>query len=127
MINIFISMLFAVCAFSLFTMSTKIQGLNTLLLNVPLTIFEYSTTDEGTEYPYYIQENLKSTYKKYIEQSIYNYVDNYSLDFRFYFPESGGLCNEHCQGVEVMVKADIVFAYEYERIMFYEVKENIHG
>ena len=127
MINIFISLIFAICSFSIFTLSVKVQGLNTLLLNTPLTVFEYATTDEGAEYPYYIQDSIITNYKKYIEQSIYSYVDDYDIDFRFYFPENGGRCYEHCQGVEITVKADIVFDYEYERVMFYEVKENGNG
>ena len=122
MINTFISMLLIIFTFSVFNISLRIQGVNRLVINAPLTIFEYTVIDKDNDVIFY-REELQERYINYLERTIYQFVDNYGVHFRFYNPSDGGLCDEYCRGVEVKISADMSFSYTYHRTMFYEIKE----
>ena len=127
MINIFISLLFIVMSYSFFTISISIQGINRLVINAPRGIFEYSVVRSETGVVYYEQEEIKKRYLSYIEDNIHQYVDKYDLQFRFYNPSTGGLCQENCEGVEIKLSSKIAFSFSYSRTMFYEIREVKHG
>ncbi|MBO4682312.1 MAG: hypothetical protein J5618_00425, partial [Bacilli bacterium] len=73
------------------------------------------------------QEEIKKRYISYLDEQIYQYVDEYDLSFRFYNPNTGGLCQEKCDGVEVKITSNISFSFTYSRVMFYEISEVHHG
>ena len=127
MIIIFIALLFLLLSFSLFSFSFAVHGINRLVINAPRTIFEYCVVADDSGDPYYEQEEIKTRYKSYLDEQIYQYVNSYELSFRFYNPNTGGLCMEKCDGVEVKITSDIAFSYSYSRVMFYEISEVNHG
>lgn len=111
----------------MFSFSFAVHGINRLVVNAPLTIFEYCVVADESGDPYYMQEEIKKRYKSYLDEQIYQYVNEYELTFRFYNPKTGGLCMEKCDGVEVNITSDIAFSYTYSRVMFYEISEVYHG
>jgi len=127
MINIFIALLMLIMSYSFFSFSFMVHGLNRLIINVPRTIFEYSIVVGDNLRPYYDQATIKKKYLSYLEENIYHYVDSYEAKFRFYYPDTGGLCDEKCEGVEVTISSYIIFKYNYHRTMFYEITEVNNG
>lgn len=127
MINIFIALLFLLASYGLFSFSFAVHGINRLVINAPRAIFEYSVVTDINDEPYYHQDEIKKRYLSYLDDNIYQFVNEYKTTFRFYNPETGGLCDENCQGVEVKVVSSIAFSYSYSRIMFYEIREVNHG
>ena len=130
MINIFVSLLLLIASYSFFSFSFIIHGLDRLIVNAPLTIFEYCVVMNDNEVVSYIDEEIVETkYRSYIEKQVDRYVDyeEVDLDFRFYYSTSGGRCYEDCDGVEVSFSSYIAFSYTYNRTMFYEIKEANHG
>ena len=127
MIIIFIALLLLIASYSFFSFSFMVHGLNRLIINAPRTIFECAVVSDDNGEPYYYQEEIKERYLSYLEDNIYNFVKSYETHFRFYFPTTGGLCDEKCEGVEVTISSYIAFSYTYSRTMFYEIKEVNHG
>ena len=127
MIIIFIALLFTLLSFAFFSFSFAVHGINRLVINAPRTIFEYGVVTSESGDPYYEQEEIKKRYISYLDEQIYQYVDEYDLSFRFYNPNTGGLCLEKCDGVEVKVTSNIAFSFTYSRVMFYEISEVRHG
>lgn len=126
MINIFIALLFLLMSYGLFNFSFAIHGINRLIINAPRTIFEYSVVTSEDGIPFY-SDDVKERYLSYIDENIYDYVDEYTIDFRFYNPSTGGRCYEECEGVDVKITSRIAFSYSYTRTMFYEIREVNHG
>ena len=127
MIILFISLMFLLMGYSLFSFSFAAHGINRLIINAPRTIFEYGVVVNDSGNPYYEQDNIKKRYKAYLDDNIYQYVNSNDLSFRFYYPETGGLCEEKCEGVEVNITSIITFSFEYSRTMFYEISEVQNG
>ena len=127
MIIMFIALLFLLLSYGFFSFSFAVHGINRLVINAPKSIFEYSVVASEIGEPYYEQNEIKKRYTSYIDDHIYQYVDNYELFFRFYDPDTNGLCEEKCEGVEVKITSNIAFSYTYSRTMFYEIVEVNHG
>ena len=127
MILIFISAVMIMCSVNLFTISSRINGVNKTIINAPMEIFQYSVPISGSSLEiklYFDQEMLKSKYIEYLDSTIYKFVPSYTVDFRFYDPETNITCRNDCEGVEISFDAPIIATYKFHRLMFYEIKEN---
>lgn len=126
MINIFLSILFATFSFQFFYIGVRTSAVNKSLVMLPKAIFEASTYVLATnEAPYFIKEKLENNIDIYFKTSLKKYVDDYRLYFFYYDIYDHQICmDEHCQGLEVTLRARISSFYSYKRTIFYEIKEN---
>lgn len=123
MIMIFISVILMTCSTLLFSYSFRINGINRLIINAPLTIFETSVPSYLEEL-YFNKNQIKESYSNYLNKSIKNYCNSYEIYYRFFYPNDNSTCEDYCQGVEISVEADIFLFYKYNRTMFYLITES---
>lgn len=128
MINMIISFVVAVLSFNFFMMSYQVNGVNRLVMNAPIALFETSLelldVNEKNG-PIFNKEILEDNLTSYFDYSLPHYTDDYEISFYYYNPSDHSVClDERCRAVEVKVSASFLFNYHYEKTMFYEVRSN---
>ncbi|MCR4880068.1 MAG: hypothetical protein K5906_03835 [Bacilli bacterium] len=131
MINFVIGVYMALSSIFTFALTLKVNCVNRVLVISPKSIPEKSIplTIQGQEVTlYYEQEEFKKEYDAYLNREIKKYVDEYTVEYYFYNPENGGVCDVNdCRGVEITVGAKIMFV-DYKRTIYYEISEGkYHG
>jgi len=126
MINIFLSMLFAVLSFTFFETTYQVNAVNRAFINVPIQLIENSVIIkeyDGTYESIYInQDRLETSFHTYFDENIAKYTDEYSLEFIYMDPETKGVCtSEECRGFKVYLDAKIGLSFNYHKGMYYEV------
>ena len=128
MINMIISFLVVTLSFNFFMMSYQVNGLNRLVMNAPISLFETAielmdiNEDNG---PVFNKETLENNLTSYFDFSLPHYTDEYEVNFYYYNPSDHSVClNEKAKAVEVSVSASFIFAFQYQKTMFYEIRSN---
>ena len=128
MINMIISFLVVTLSFNFFMMSYQVNGLNRLVMNAPISLFETAielmdiNEDNG---PIFNKETLENNLTSYFDFSLPHYTDEYEVNFYYYNPSDHSVClNEKAKAVEVSVSASFIFAFQYQKTMFYEIRSN---
>ena len=128
MINMIISFLVVTLSFNFFMMSYQVNGLNRLVMNAPISLFETAielmdiNEDNG---PVFNKETLENNLTSYFDFSLPHYTDEYEVNFYYYNPSDHSVCiDEKAKAVEVSVSASFIFAYQYQKTMFYEIRSN---
>ena len=128
MINMIISFMVVILSFNFFMMSYQVNGVNRLVMNAPIALFETSlelldiAEDKG---PIFNKDILEENLTSYFDYSFPHYTDDYEVSFYYYNPSDHSVClDEKCRAVEVKVSAAFIFMYRYEKTMFYEVRSN---
>ena len=128
MINMIISFLVVVLSFNFFMMSYQVNGLNRLVMNAPISLFETAielmNIDEESG-PIFNKETLEGNLTSYFDFSLPKYTEDYEVSFYYYNPSDHSVClNENAKAVEVTVSASFIFMYQYQKTMFYEIRSN---
>ena len=128
MINMIISFMVVVLSFNLFMMSYQVNGLNRLVMNAPISLFETAielmdiNKDKG---PIFNKDVLERNLTSYFDYSLPHYTEEYEVSFYYYNPSDHSVCiDEKAKAVEVSVSASFIFAYQYQKTMFYEIRSN---
>ena len=128
MINMIISFLVVTLSFNFFMMSYQVNGLNRLVMNEPISLFETAielmdiNEDNG---PIFNKETLENNLTSYFDFSLPHYTDEYEVNFYYYNPSDHSVClNENTKAVEVSVSASFIFSFQYQKTMFYEIRSN---
>ena len=128
MINMIISFLVVVLSFNFFMMSYQVNGVNRLVMNAPIALFETSLElldINESNGPIFNKQILENNLTSYFDYSLPHYTDDYEVSFYYYNPSDHSVClDEKCHAVEVKVSAAFIFMYHYEKTMFYEVRSN---
>ena len=128
MINMIISFLVVTLSFNFFMMSYQVNGLNRLVMNAPISLFEtaielMNINEESG--PIFNKEALEGNLTSYFDFSLPKYTEDYEVSFYYYNPSDHSVClNENAKAVEVSVSASFIFAYQYQKTMFYEIRSN---
>ena len=128
MISVFICLFIVVLSFNFFMTSYQINGINRLVLSMPLSLFETAINlfdineDEGPSFDKdYLSYNLTS----YFDYHMPKYTDNYEFTLYYYKPSDHSLdMSDNPKAVEVTVTAKIVLNNYYQKEMFYEIRSN---
>ena len=128
MVAIFISFLVVVLSFNFFMISYQINGINRIVLGAPLSLFETAinlfNVDEEIG-PTFDKEILVDNLTSYFEYHMPRYTNDYSLSYYYYNPEDHSIeLSDNAQAVEVLVSANLVLSYRYEKTMYYEIWSN---
>ena len=128
MINMIISFSVAVLSFNFFMMSYQVNGVNRLVMNAPIALFETAIElmdINETNGPIFNKETLENNLTSYFDYSLPHYTDEYEVGFYYYNPSDHSVCiDDNCKAVEVSVTASFIFAYPYRKTMFYEIRSN---
>ena len=128
MVAVFISFFVVVLSFNFFVISYQINGINRLVLSAPLSLFETAINlfdiDEETG-PAFDKVILADNLTSYFEYQMGRYTSDYSLSYYYYNPVDHSLeLSDNPKAVEVLVSANLVLSYHYEKTMFYEIWSN---
>lgn len=128
MIAFFISLLTVILSFNFFMMSYQMNGINRLVLNVPLSLFEtainvYEINESSG--PYFIKRDLENNITYYFDYHMSKYVDNYTLRFYYYHIEDHSIdMSSTPKAVDVTLRTTVAMYTPYEKTMFYEIRSN---
>lgn len=128
MLMMIISFFVVVLSFNLFMMSYQVNGVNRLVLGMPMSLFETAivmTNLSENEVPKFNHDILEGNLTSYFAYSMPHYTDDYSLYFYYYNPKNHSVClSTQCRAVEVTVNANLALGYNYSKTMYYEIRSN---
>ena len=128
MVAMIISFFVVVLSFNFFIMSYQINGINSLVMSAPISLFETAIilfdVDEEVG-PSFDKEILEDNITSYFSFHLDKYTDNYDLDFYYYLPSNHSIdMSDDSKAVEVTVEASLILFYHYQKTMFYEIRRN---
>ena len=128
MVAMIISFFVVVLSFNFFIMSYQINGINSLVMSAPISLFETAIilfdVDEEVG-PSFDKEILEDNITSYFSFHLDKYTDNYDLDFYYYLPSNHSIdMSDDAKAVEVTVEASLIMFYRYQKTMFYEIRRN---
>jgi len=128
MVLMFIALFIAVISFNFFMMSYQINGVNNIVLAMPISLYETSINMiniDDTTGPTFDKARLEERINKYFTFSMQKYTDDYSLSFYYYNPFDHSVClSDSCHAVEVKVETTLILYYRYSKTMYYQIRSN---
>lgn len=128
MIAVFISLFIVILSCNFFMMSYQMNGINRLVLNMPLSLFEtainvYDIND--IDGPYFNKQELEQNITYYYDFHLSKYVDTFSLHFYYYHIEDHSIdMSNKPKAVDVTLSTTVAMYTPYEKTMFYEIRSN---
>lgn len=128
MVCMIISFFVVVLSFNFFMMSYQINGINRLVVSVPISLYETAINmfdiDEE-EGPYFDKEILEDNITSYFAFHMDRYSSDYDLDFYYYIPSDHSIdMSDEPKAVEVTLDTTIILSYHYQKTMYYEIRRN---
>lgn len=128
MIAMIIAFFVAFLSFNFFMNSYQINGINRLVLGMPVSLYETSIhllDINETLGPYFDKEVLEDNLTSFFAFHMPRYTDDYSLAFYYYNIADHSISfSNQPKAVEVTVRASLVMFNDYQRTMFYEIRSN---
>ena len=118
-----------ICIFSLqfFALNYSIQGLNRAILYTPIELM-YKCVSSYNGTPEFHRDDFEIVVLSYYQNIIPRYSKSYEIDFYYYNIEDESMClTNYCDAVEITIDCKLNATYNYHRVMYYEMKDNIHG
>ena len=128
MVAMIISFLVVVLSFNFFMMSYQINGINSLVMSAPVSLYETSIVlfeiDEETG-PYFDKEILEDNITSFFSFHMNKYTSDYDLDFYYYLPIDHSIdMSDEPKAVEVTLHTTVALSYHYQKTMYYEIRRN---
>lgn len=128
MIVIFISLFTIILSFNFFMMSYQMNGINRLVLNAPLSLFETAINVyeiNENDGPYFNKRELENNITYYFDYHMSKYVDSFTLRFYYYHVDDHSIdMSSTPRAVDVTLKTTVAMYAPYEKTMFYEIRNN---
>lgn len=126
--NILLSLTIGVLSLQFFTFTYRINGINRVMHNIPISIFEASVPLVqifNDPIMYFDKTYLENELTSYIDRSINKYTDKYSLNFYYYVQNDYSICRTNfCDAVEVTLKARITLFSDYSKVARFHIQKN---
>ena len=108
----------------------KYSTINRTFMLLQRSVFEYAviTIDENN-YPYYDEQLVKEGIDNYFENNIKPIVNKYTTGIIFLNDDNSLCVNSKCQRVQVSLKANINYLFNFEKSMTFTITsltENNH-
>lgn len=128
MANILLCITIGILSLHFFSFTYRINGINRVMYNIPISIFESSiplVQTSNNPIIYFDKTYLEQELTSYIEKSIYKYTDRYSLDFYYYVQSDFSICrDDYCTAVEVTLNAKITLFDDYKKNARFYIQKN---
>ena len=126
--NILFSITLGILSLQFFTFTYRINGINRVMYNLPISLFEASIplAQENIEpIMYFDKQYLEQELTSYIDKSIYKYTDSYSLNFYYYVQDDHSICRgQYCDAVEITLSAKITLFDSYTKSARFYIHKN---
>ena len=120
--------MFSIFSFQLFFASYRLNGVNRVLVNLPLTLIQNSVviSEYGdTHTIYFNKDSLQENVDLYLLNNLKKYTSSYECEYLFLESNGQNICiGDRCQGVKISIDASIVFDYHYHKSMIYKIGES---
>ena len=125
--NIIFSITIAVLSLQFFTATYQINGINRVIYNIPISIFEasiylVSSSDEPTMV--FEPRKVESYLTSYFDSAISKYSDSYSFSVYYYNSDDESYCRLFCTDVEVTLKAKVMLTFDYQKVARFHIQKN---
>lgn len=130
MTNLFISLIVLLLSFESFAFTTQLGILNRTIFNLPQSLFENAIVlvqkeETPNVKPYFDSDKLEYYLTSYLKDNFANLRLNYEVTFSYYQASDKTMCrSDKCDGVEVVFETKILEMFPYERVVYYEVRNN---
>ena len=126
--NIIFSLTLAVSSFIFFTFSYRINSINKVVLNMPLSLVETSIplVQEIPEPNIYLDRNiLEENITYYYSRSISRFCESYTIDFYYYNQDDESICKtDFCNAVEIKIEANVFMFVSYSKRARFYIQDN---
>ncbi len=125
MIMMLFVLILTVFLFSSFTLSYRLQTINRVVINTPISIFESSISlvhyiEENNLY--FDKEELRNNLEEYYDKNLKKTLKDYSMDLYFYNQVDHSICvTDKCDAVKVTINGSFFFTIEVTRTINYEI------
>lgn len=127
MISVFLVLLCGLLSFQFFTITTRMNIVNRLVVGLPMSLFESSIplVDESENSTlFFDKEVLESNVQAYFQEYVAQYLKEFTLSYYYYNQADESYCTAtQCDAVQVSVEARVILTFQYHRTMFYEIKD----
>lgn len=128
MANLIVSIVIAILSFSFFSVTYRVNGINRILYNIPVSIFESSIPlAQEVEEPiiYFSKAILENKLTSYFSSNLERYCSDYSLSFYYYNQEDYSYCSSiTCDAIEINLQAEILINCQYNRTARFYIQDN---
>ena len=126
--NILFSTTLLILTTQFFLISYRLTGINRVMLNIPITIFESSIpVVQNRDEPliYFDKEALNAELTSYFAKSISKYTDDYSVDYYYYSKDDESICiGSYCDAIEITLEAKITLTMNYHKSVHFYIQKN---
>ena len=126
--NVLFVITLGVLSLNFFTITYRVNGLNRLIHNIPISIFETSIPliDESNEITlYYDKGLLEGKLTSYFDKTIYKFTDEYRVTFYYYNQEDESICkDDKCNAIEITLRAKIDLFSEFKKTARFYIQKN---
>jgi len=127
MINaIFSAIIFTLCITFTFG-GVKMSTVNRSFLRMHKGLFEASVVtevQEGKLIAYFDEPTLESYLVAYLKQNVESHVSDYETSLYYFDRDTESVCTNHrCNGVKIMLSADINSFYQYKKARVFTINE----
>ena len=126
--NILFSTSLLILTVQFFFISYRLTGINRVMLNIPIQIFESSiplVQERDEPIIYFDRETLDAKLTSYFEKSISKYTEHYTIDYYYYSPDDGSAClNSYCTAIEITLEARITLTMNYQKSVHFYIQKN---
>ena len=126
--NILFSLSIAIMALHLFTITYRVNGINRVLFNIPISIFETSIplVSEGEFVAHFDKDLLEEKLTSYFNNNIKKYSNKYEFYCYYYNQSDDSYCyTDYCDAVEVDLHTNIVLTTEYHKKARFYIQRNL--
>ena len=125
--NIIFSTSMLIMTVQFFFISYRLTGINRVMLNIPISIFESSiplVQERDEPIIYFDKEKLNTELTSYFEKSIKKYTDEYELDYYYYSQDDHSICtSEYCTAIEITIEAKITLTMNYQKTVHFYIQK----
>lgn len=126
--NIMFAIFIGVLSLNFFTITYDITGINRVMYNIPIGIFESSiplVQDSDVPNMYFDKDTLESKLTSYLSNSVKKYTSSYEISYYYYVQEDESICKtDYCTAVKVTLEAKIMLVSTYSKSMKFYIQSN---
>lgn len=126
MIVMFLALYIVVMSCNLFVMSYQMNGINRLVIGIPMSVFETSVVLYNLlpeEKPYFDKEILEENIYDYFDYSLPRYCEEYAITISYYDLVNHAISfSDKPEATKIKIAATLDFSFHYQKTMHYEIR-----
>lgn len=126
--NIIFSCSMLIMSIQFFFVSYRLTGINRVMMNIPISIFESSiplVQDRDEPIMYFNKTTLNKELTSYFDKSLKKYVDDYTVVYFYYNSDTNHSClTSYCDAIAVQVQTKVTPLMKYRKTVKFYIQKN---